>query len=1036
MSFLFYGLLCQFNQLPSNSLPDLPLKIVGREVELRNISGWIDFSNPHTDRIISIFGPPGFGKSTLAIQIGHIMVCEGVTVHYVDMIDVLSMQSLAEKVLDSADSISEIRNITIDSLYKWAKQQHHRILLIFDNCDDTIHREKDEFQKVMRKLIHSGQNFRIIMTSRRKIIQHDQKAYHIQELSTSASCSLLQNTAGASINTTACESITNLTGSVPLALRVVGAILKLPDPPDLSTILADLKEELILTLSSDNLSEEECVNASISLSYRYLSLQMQKIGRYLAHFRGSFDQEAACRIILNINIESDPLECSDAILDNLSMRSLLECSKKLKRCQFHQLIRHFFLHVVKVSGDAGKNETVKFTSSFQFHYAYFLQSLVFQFSNGSDSTLTRLDQERHNIRHLLDCTAESTQRLTNISVHVYALSVIQDSLDVKFLNCRFTAEELLLPVKNFVDHMGIVEHQVEEELLFPIRTAVNEIKKEAILLPDIVDQLEEKILLPVRNIANRFTIHNVDRKKEVDLTWKVSLNNWSPTPNSIQQLCESMLAVVIEAVDYTRYMLGVQCMSLAMASPSMQLDKATALNLLASLLLSDLDDNNLKPKDTIASTALDLLTSTQTTDLQEFEHRNTQPNETLISSVEQTLELFTSKEMLIPHSQQDVDNLIITLYSTGTKDKVNLEKVYNYFKDTPVSRLHQHLFILCSLTYDYIKYDEAEKVITLIERLIEAWNQRSTTPDEITLRIANEFSWYLCEAKQYGMATDIVNLYDSFEAAPVQEQHQHVGILRILIFNHLQHDTTKAIIPLVKSLIKIWKRIGATPTEFTLRNATEVTQYLYKMEHYQMVAELAELVMELFTHSGQDQLNIELQLLAGWAKFRSWHFTEALNYMEHGISLIYKQNDTDDYDDQLWKVCCLLLPFRCRVECLSTLIRSAGKAIFGLAIVPQSSHSEEVVVTAGEEWEISSILYPVFSFLLSSNASATTTVVLSTAGQWIILFTGVRFVINVAWVWLKIIVVFYFVYLIYHAFNILITLVSMCVSFLYTVYVF
>ena len=449
---LFYALQYQFNLLHSKSLPYLPLNIVGREVEVREITDLLDFSNSQY-QVISIIGPPGFGKSTLAIHIGHNVVYEGVTVHYVDMIEVSSMQSLAEKVLYSDDNIVEIRNITVDRLFKWARQRHYRTLLIFDNCDDMFHKQKDEFQRVLKQLIQSSQNVKILMTSRHKTAQLDQFPYVLQEISTKASCNLLQSIHNG-INSTECESITNLTGKVPLALRIVGALLNFPDSPDLSIILASLEKELISTLSSEIFPVEERVNASISLSYRYLTPQLQEIGRYLAHFPGSFDQEAACDIM--IHTTSNPVMCSDAdFLTYLSERSLLEYSQRQRRYQFHRLIREFFLNFVKSSGEAGKHETKRFLTNFQWHYTSQLQSLVFdQFSTSYKTALAALEKERHNIQYLLWYTAES-------EIYWYALYTISIALNRMFLNCRFTANELLLPVKGIVNHL----HQGLDALL-------------------------------------------------------------------------------------------------------------------------------------------------------------------------------------------------------------------------------------------------------------------------------------------------------------------------------------------------------------------------------------------------------------------------------------------------------------------------------------------------------------------------------------------------------------------------------------------
>ena len=57
----------------SKSLPDLleTEAFVGRQAEIEKTTHWIE-----KIQIVSIVGPPGFGKSTLAIHVGH-AVCMG-----------------------------------------------------------------------------------------------------------------------------------------------------------------------------------------------------------------------------------------------------------------------------------------------------------------------------------------------------------------------------------------------------------------------------------------------------------------------------------------------------------------------------------------------------------------------------------------------------------------------------------------------------------------------------------------------------------------------------------------------------------------------------------------------------------------------------------------------------------------------------------------------------------------------------------------------------------------------------------------------
>ena len=446
-----YELQYQFNLLHSKSLPYLPQNFVGREEEVRELMGF-EFSDAHS-RVISIVGPPGFGKSTLAIHIGHKMVREGITVHYVDMMEVSSMQSLAEKLLDCDSNIVAIRNITVDRLFKWAREQQYRTLLILDNCDDILHRQKEELQRIVKKLTQSSQNLKIIMTSRWKTTQFNQFQYKLRELNTVASCTLLQNTVSGSINLTLCDAITNLTGNVPLALQVVGALLNIQDPArDLNTVVESLERKLIPTLSSDRFPAEERVNASISLSYEYLTPRLQKIGRYLAHFPGSFDQEAACKILLRI--AKKLLTCSDVFgfLDHLLERSLLEYNHRVRRYQFHRLIREFFLHIEKSNGDTGKNETRRFSISFQSHYADRLWSLTHLFMTNHVKALAKLDTEQHNILHLVKCTA-TPDPLIKDSDYLHAAHAIEIALDRGYLTSRLAAKELIGPVKGIVHYL-------------------------------------------------------------------------------------------------------------------------------------------------------------------------------------------------------------------------------------------------------------------------------------------------------------------------------------------------------------------------------------------------------------------------------------------------------------------------------------------------------------------------------------------------------------------------------------------------------
>ena len=425
----------EFNLYHSKSLPYPPQNFVGREKELADVLQRVDFTNLD-DRIISIVGPPGFGKSALALHTGHRMVAKGVVVNYVDMVEVSSMQALAEKIFDNDPNIV-IRNVTVHRLYRWARERHHRTLLILDNCDDVLHAQKDELQKVMKTLLEHSLNLKILMTSRQWTTQLSQfQLYPLQQLTMEASCALLENTA-AHLNPIECQSISNLTGYVPLALKVVGALLKLPNSPDPATIIDNLEQHPLMALSPEQLPVDERVNVSISLSYHLLSQKLKNVGRYLANFPGSFDESAVCGIFSST-------ACSDISqwMRELTQRSLLEYGSRTERYHFHRLIRAFFLDV---QGSMREERYHRFSVHFQTYYAQRLKVITQVFTTHHVQALAMFDTERHNIQHMLV--------LLGTFPTYEVIEGVEIAFQTKLIECRFSAEELYGPVTNIVKHL-------------------------------------------------------------------------------------------------------------------------------------------------------------------------------------------------------------------------------------------------------------------------------------------------------------------------------------------------------------------------------------------------------------------------------------------------------------------------------------------------------------------------------------------------------------------------------------------------------
>ena len=434
-------------RVQSKTIPYLSKNFVGREDELRDLMARVDFGFTET-RVISIVGSPGFGKSTLAIQLGHRLIDEGVYVHYVDMAAFPNENVqlvLAEKILESSNIMA--KTITFDRLLRWARERDGYTLLILDNCDNVMQLQKAQLADIIFEIVQTSTNIKVVMTSR-EIALHIQYYfwYKVYELSPKAAITLLdQKLPYLNSSLKEKEEIAELTGNVPLALHIVGSILILPNPPKTTAVIEELRANPVLALSPKQLPAKLRINASISLSYHYLNDNLRKVAHFLALFPGSFDKMAALGVfreihqILSLSFNGTLtriMTLGTHELRELVDRSLIEYNERTERYQYHRLIQDFLLK--------GKGlaiiEVTKFTEGFRHFFLKLLHQNAVRFKYRYIDSLKYVDTERHNIYRLL-------QDLTQPAVLPrYSLLQIVESVthavDVGYLSCRFTVTEL------------------------------------------------------------------------------------------------------------------------------------------------------------------------------------------------------------------------------------------------------------------------------------------------------------------------------------------------------------------------------------------------------------------------------------------------------------------------------------------------------------------------------------------------------------------------------------------------------------------
>ena len=456
---------------------------VGRDKEIDDLLKWIDFSN-ETVSIINIVGPPGIGKSALAIYVGNEAILGGQAAYYINMAEFPEKQlkqELAVKILSIENRESDMANITFDRLRRWASRRWMNTLILLDNCDDCLRTQLGPFQDSIKELLKfSDSRIKIITTSRETLMHlEDFVTYKIQPLDTESACTLLEHKVPLLLNITEKSAIAYLTGEIPLALQIIGALLSARlNPPKPYQIISSLELCPTDALSPNKLEGNMQWNRSISLSYNYLDEKLQRIGCYLAHFPGSFDEDTVCGV-LSILIEKT--KSKDYYLNSVNdlvERSLLELDSSSGRYIYHKLIKSFFLT------RSNSSEEKQVSLAFQLIFSVKLAVIAETYTSLPKQALTNYDLEQHNILFFI-ASLRYTSCLNNIFYMDLIISFYK-ILRSGVLHVRFSPEELMKSTMYITDSLElcIVDKKWTNFSLALYNTYINLIAKLSVLIDE------------------------------------------------------------------------------------------------------------------------------------------------------------------------------------------------------------------------------------------------------------------------------------------------------------------------------------------------------------------------------------------------------------------------------------------------------------------------------------------------------------------------------------------------------------------------
>ena len=335
--------------MPKSCLPEMVPHFTGRKKECEEITGHLTSKSP---RIVSIWGSPGFGKTSVAIAVGHHLLSQGLAVNYLSLRGLQSKADLASKLLSlfgrsvASDQQTQQRLSIDDELFQLFSEMSDHCTIILDNADELLSggpKVKEDFIHFLADILRRTEKVTFVIATREslefmKVQFQGLQAIRISSLDTSSSQNLVHELLP-NVTTSDRKQITEICGHIPLAIKLLCPFI-FEDDDEPNQVLNDFKEALdnhniVEMLDSPDYPSNLTLKLLFTSSFQRLSAEEKEALVSLSALPESFDLTVAA-IVLDM-----PQTLTKKILLNLERKSLLDSSSTPRLFSMHQLIRSF-----------------------------------------------------------------------------------------------------------------------------------------------------------------------------------------------------------------------------------------------------------------------------------------------------------------------------------------------------------------------------------------------------------------------------------------------------------------------------------------------------------------------------------------------------------------------------------------------------------------------------------------------------------------------------------------------------------------------
>ncbi len=387
--------------MQSDHLPVQLTSLVGREQETATLHKLLCLPEV---RLVTITGPGGVGKTSLALQVAHDLqdaFSDGV--FFISLAAISDSTLIIPTIAHALGVIESPNRLLLDNLKEFLRDR--QALLLLDNFEQIM-----SAAPLLSELLYTCAGLRMLATSRETLHLRGEHEFPLSPLALpdqpsvevllqSPSVVLFVQRAQANLpdfkltgeNAVAMLEICARLDGLPLAIELAAARIKLLPP---QAMLARLQESSLGLLTSgahDLPARQQTLRSAIQWSYDLLNADEQRVFRWLSVFVGGCTLEAAVKVV-----------GQQASLDNLN--SLVNKSL-LGQHETDYAPRLSMLETIREFGLEQLNHTHELESARRAHAEYYLS-----FAEDAEGQLTgadqknwlrRLEREQNNLRAAL-----------------------------------------------------------------------------------------------------------------------------------------------------------------------------------------------------------------------------------------------------------------------------------------------------------------------------------------------------------------------------------------------------------------------------------------------------------------------------------------------------------------------------------------------------------------------------------------------------------------------------------------------------------